>query len=174
MVACWRCFALGRVKQTAFGIVRLTTRYVSVEITEVRIKLVSDLDDRLRAFCSITLDNAFVVRDLKIIQGQRGHFVAMPSRKLTEKCARCSAKNEVRARYCSHCAAPLPPAPEADAPGGRSRMFADIAHPINAACRDQIEKAVLAAFEEEAVCSKQPGYVCRYDDMDEAPGRSGL
>jgi stage V sporulation protein G len=143
-----------------------------VEITEVRIKLVSDVDDRLRAFCSITLDGAFVVRDLKIIQGQRGYFVAMPSRKLTEKCGRCSAKNEVRARYCSHCGAPLPPAPEVDPQGARSRMFADIAHPINATCRDQIEKAVLAAFEEEKIRSQQPDYVCRYDDMDESVPRS--
>ena len=52
-----------------------------MQISEVRIKLVSDVDDRLRAFCSITFDGEFVVRDLKIIQGQRGHFVAMPSRK---------------------------------------------------------------------------------------------
>ncbi len=142
-----------------------------MEITEVRIKLVSDVDDRLRAFCSITLDAAFVVRDLKIIQGQRGHFVAMPSRKLTEKCGRCSAKNEVQARYCSHCGAPLPPAPEADHSGGRSRMFADIAHPINATCRDQIEKTVLAAFEEETIRAQQPGYVCRYDDLDDTAPR---
>ena len=142
-----------------------------MEITEVRIKLVSDVDDRLRAFCSITLDGAFVVRDLKIILGERGHFVAMPSRKLTEKCARCSAKNEVRARYCSHCGTALPPAPETDPAGGRSRMFADIAHPINATCRDQIEKAVLAAFEEETIRSQQPGYVCRYDDLDDAAPR---
>ena len=144
-----------------------------MEITEVRIKLVSDVDDRLRAFCSITIDEAFVVGDLKIIQAQRGYFVAMPSRKLTEKCTRCSAKNEVRARYCSHCGAPLPPAPEADPQAGRSRMFADIAHPINATCRDQIEKAVLNAFEAEKVRSKLPDYVCRYDDMDDAIARSG-
>ena len=144
-----------------------------MEITEVRIKLVSDLDDRLRAFCSITLDRAFVVRDLKIIQGQRGYFVAMPSRKLTEKCARCSVRNEVRARYCSHCGAPLPPVPEADPHAGRSRMFADIAHPINATCRDQIEKTVLAAFEEEKIRAQQPDYVCRYEDMDESWTRSG-
>ena len=142
-----------------------------MEISEVRIKLVTDVDDRLRAFCSITIDGAFVVRDLKIIQGQRGYFVAMPSRKLTEKCSRCSAKNEVRARYCSHCGASLPPAPEADPHGARNRMFADIAHPINAACRDQIEKAVLAAFEEEKIRSQQPDYVCRYDDMDESVPR---
>ena len=52
-----------------------------MEITEVRIKLMEDSDDRLQAFCSVTFDNAFVVRDLKIIDGVSGPFVAMPSRK---------------------------------------------------------------------------------------------
>ncbi|MBQ2849181.1 MAG: SpoVG family protein, partial [Thermoguttaceae bacterium] len=53
-------------------------------ITEIRIKLI-DGDhsrQRLRAFCSITFDAAFVVRDLKILEGNQGYFVAMPSRKL--------------------------------------------------------------------------------------------
>lgn len=136
-------------------------------ITEVRIKLVTDIDDRLRAFCSITLDGEFVVRDLKIIQGQRGCFVAMPSRKLMEKCPRCSAKNEARARYCNHCGASLPPAPVVDPAAVRNRAFADIAHPINSSCRERIEAAVLAAYEDEQVRARQPGYVCRYDDFDE-------
>jgi len=56
-----------------------------VEITEVRIKLMEDPHDRLKAFCSITLDGMFVIRDLKIIQGAKGPFVAMPSRKLTDR-----------------------------------------------------------------------------------------
>ncbi len=57
-----------------------------MEITEVRIKLMEESEDRLRAFCSITFDNCFVVRDLKIIEGSHGPFVAMPSRKLTHRC----------------------------------------------------------------------------------------
>ena len=48
-------------------------------ITEVRIKLVEENNERLMAFCSVTLDNAFVIRDLKIIEGTKGLFVAMPS-----------------------------------------------------------------------------------------------
>ena len=138
-----------------------------MQITEVRIKLVTDLDDRLRAFCSITFDGEFVIRDLKVIQGQRGHFVAMPSRKLMEKCVRCSAKNDVKARYCSHCGTALPPSAPSDHSNGRSRMFADIAHPINPHCRERIEQAVLAAFEEERIRAQQPGYVCRYDEFDD-------
>ncbi|NIO41765.1 MAG: stage V sporulation protein G, partial [Burkholderiales bacterium] len=55
-------------------------------------------EDRLRAFCSITFDDCFVVRDLKIIEGNSGPFVAMPSRKLTSHCPECGSKNHLRAR----------------------------------------------------------------------------
>ncbi|NIM19648.1 MAG: septation regulator SpoVG [Candidatus Latescibacteria bacterium] len=50
-----------------------------MDITEVRISLRSDA--KLKAFVSITFDNCFVIRGLKIIQGANGIFVAMPSRK---------------------------------------------------------------------------------------------
>ncbi len=63
-----------------------------MEITEVRIKLMEDSEDRLRAFCSITFDHSFVVRDLKIIEGTTAPFVAMPSRKLTGRCGKCGSR----------------------------------------------------------------------------------
>ena len=50
-----------------------------VEITEVRVSLRND--EKLKAFVSITLNDSFVVRGLKIIKGNSGLFVAMPSRK---------------------------------------------------------------------------------------------
>jgi stage V sporulation protein G len=50
-----------------------------MEITEVRLTLRQE--DRLKAFVSITFDNAFVVRGLKVIEGNGGLFVAMPSRR---------------------------------------------------------------------------------------------
>ncbi len=50
-----------------------------MNITEVRISLRDDA--KLKAFASITLDNCFVVRGLKIIEGKSGTFVAMPSRR---------------------------------------------------------------------------------------------
>ena len=74
-----------------------------MEITEVRIKLMEDTDDRLQAFCSITLDDCFVVRDLKIIEGSNGPFVAMPSRKLTCHCGACGSKNHLRSNFCNQC-----------------------------------------------------------------------
>ena len=50
-----------------------------MEITEVRITLRNE--EKLKAFASITFDNCFVVRGLKIINSFQGYFVSMPSRK---------------------------------------------------------------------------------------------
>ena len=74
-----------------------------MEVTEVRVKLINSPEDRLRGFCSVTFDNSFVVRDLKIIEGNSGPFVAMPSRKLTDNCGNCRTKNHLRANFCNHC-----------------------------------------------------------------------
>jgi stage V sporulation protein G len=129
-----------------------------LEITEVRIKLIGRRSDKLRAFCSVTFDNAFVIRDLKIIEGQKGAFVAMPSRKVCERCAKCGCKNHLRAKFCNDCGTRLPevaPAGEADA---RVKLHADIAHPINAAAREAVQKRILVAYTEEVEKSKLPGY----------------
>ncbi|MDH4222371.1 MAG: septation regulator SpoVG [candidate division Zixibacteria bacterium] len=53
-----------------------------MEITEVRITLRDE--ERLKAFANITFDNAFVIRGLKVINGNNGYFVSMPSRKRTD------------------------------------------------------------------------------------------
>ena len=52
---------------------------MTLQITEVRISLRDD--DKLKAFASMTFNDSFVVRGLKIIEGTNGMFVAMPSRK---------------------------------------------------------------------------------------------
>lgn len=119
-------------------------------------------EDRLRAFCSITIDDSFVVRDLKIIDGTSGPFVAMPSRKLTAHCQRCNHKNHLRAHYCNHCGAKL----RIDDGGYDSpqKLYADVAHPINSECREMIQKAVIEEFEAELSRYQQPGYRSRYDD----------
>jgi stage V sporulation protein G len=139
-----------------------------VVITEVRIKLMDDNseNERLQAFCSVTFDDAFVVRDLKIIEGTKGSFVAMPSRKLTDRCPSCGCKNHLRARYCNSCGAKLDENRATRDADGRAKLHADIAHPINSACREVIQTAVLKAFHDEKERSKQPGYVCTYDDYD--------
>jgi len=129
-----------------------------VEITEVRIKLILNRNDKLRAFCSVTLENAFVIRDLKIIEGAKGPFVAMPSRKLTDRCARCGMKNHLRAKFCNDCGSRLSPDRAPSDGDGRAKLHADIAHPINASTRDVLHKKVIAGYHEEIEKSKQPGY----------------
>jgi stage V sporulation protein G len=134
-----------------------------VIITEVRIKLTEDAADRLRGFCSITFDNCFVVRDLKIIDGNNGPFVAMPSRKIMAQCPNCGTKNHLRARFCNQCGSRV----HAAGPSGseaKSKLYADIAHPINAECREMVQRRVLKEFELETERSKLPGYVSRYDE----------
>lgn len=51
-----------------------------MEITDVRIRKIST-DGKMKAIVSITFDNEFVVHDIKVIEGQNGLFIAMPSRK---------------------------------------------------------------------------------------------
>ena len=138
-----------------------------MEITEVRIKLMDDPNDRLQGFCSITFDGCFVIRDLKIIQGAKGAFVAMPSRKLTDRCGDCGAKNHLRAAFCNECGAELEQDRAIKDGDGRAKLYADIAHPINSRCRDMIQARVLDAFENEKILAKKPGYVCTYDDYGE-------
>jgi stage V sporulation protein G len=137
-----------------------------VVITEVRIKLVAENNERLQAFCSVTFDNAFVVRDLKIIEGTKGSFVAMPSRKLTDRCGGCGSKNHLRARFCNACGHRLDENRAMRDADGRAKLHADIAHPINSACREVIQSAIIKAYMEERERAKMPGYVCTYDDYD--------
>jgi stage V sporulation protein G len=55
----------------------------SMEITEVRVFPVNN-EERLKAYATITIDNVFLIRDLRIINGNAGLFVAMPSRKMKD------------------------------------------------------------------------------------------
>jgi stage V sporulation protein G len=140
-----------------------------VEITEVRIKLMEDnsgSNERLQAFCSITFDDMFVIRDLKIIEGAKGFFVAMPSRKLTDRCHNCGTKNHLRSRFCNQCGSRLDENRAIRDADGRAKLHADIAHPINSMCREKIQGAVLASYADELERAKLPGYVSRYDDLD--------
>ena len=140
-----------------------------MEITEVRIKLMEDSsgsNERLQAFCSVTLDDEFVVRDLKIIEGAKGYFVAMPSRKQTDRCLQCSAKNHLRSRYCNQCGCRLNENRAIRDADGRTKLHADIAHPINAMCREKIQTAALSAYRDERELARQPGYRPNYYDAD--------
>lgn len=139
-----------------------------MDITEVRVKLVDRSGERLRAFCSVTLDGDFVVRDLKVIGGSNGAFVAMPSRKLADRCSRCGCKNHLRARFCNECGGKLNENRAPKDAQGRAKLHADVAHPINAACRERIQQAVIEAYEAELERAKSPDYQpADYDEYED-------
>ncbi len=142
-----------------------------MRISEARVKLVDNRTEKLQAFCTITLDDDYVIRDIKIIEGTRGPFVAMPSRKLTDRCSRCGTKNHLRAKYCNECGGRLALNRARPDSRGRARLHMDIAHPINARCRKSIEEAILNAFYLEVERSKSPDYVApnidEFDDYDD-------
>lgn len=82
-----------------------------MQITDVRVRKLSE-EGKMRGIVSVTFDNAFVVHDIKIIEGQNGLFIAMPSRKVSEG------------------------------------EFRDIAHPINAEMRFELQNEIIKAYEE--------------------------
>ena len=114
-----------------------------MEISEVRVKLVANQDDRLKAFCSMTLDNEFVVRDIKIIEGTGGLFVAMPSRKMSDHCSKCGGKI-IYGQNSAAIGGKLMRAASSRTQG-RMKLHADIAHLINASCRKKIQQAIVKA-----------------------------
>ena len=84
-----------------------------MKITDIRLRLIPNEDSKLKAVASITIDDCFVVHDIKVLEGNQGYFISMPSRKT----------------------------PEGD--------YRDVAHPINTPTREEINKLVLAKYEEE-------------------------
>ena len=84
-----------------------------MNITEINIKLIKNDESKLKAVATLTIDGCFAIHDIKIIEGEKGLFIAMPSRK--------SNDGEYR----------------------------DIAHPINSATRDNLQKLILEKYQEE-------------------------
>ena len=85
-----------------------------MRITDVRVRKI-DKEGKMKAIVSVTFDDEFVVHDIKVIDGDKGLFVAMPSKKASDG------------------------------------EYRDIAHPINSSTRDNIQKAVLEAYEKEGL-----------------------
>jgi stage V sporulation protein G len=149
-----------------------------MEINEVRVFLKEGQDRKLKAYATLTFDKAFVVRNVKVIEGTKGLFVAMPSRRLKESCPKCNFKNAVRSKYCNQCGIALPqyveqkPIVTADNPQRQSE-HRDIAHPITTEFREYIQKKVLAAYDEEkkAPSSHQPASPSA-SSVSSAPGVS--
>jgi stage V sporulation protein G len=122
---------------------------VGVEITEVKISLREGGNKKLKAYTTVTFDDCFVVRNIKVIEGNSGLFVAMPARKMKQFCPRCGKKIDLKSRYCSQCGTQLPPAPRDMDQTKASQIHQDIAHPINQQFRDYLQKKVLDAYHQE-------------------------
>ena len=54
-----------------------------MQVTDVRVRRV-EKEGKMKAIVSITLDNEFVIHDIKVIEGEKGLFIAMPSRKAAD------------------------------------------------------------------------------------------
>lgn len=55
-----------------------------MQISDVRVRIVKKDDSKLKAVASVTFDDCFVVHDIKVIEGNEGYFIAMPSRKTND------------------------------------------------------------------------------------------
>ena len=134
-----------------------------MHLSDVRIHLCGQ-GGRLKAFCCLTFDDSFVIRDVKLIEGDEGLFLAMPARKLCDHCERCHEKNHLRARYCNHCGLRLNEHRHGGA-STRIKLHADVAHPINPKLRAELEANVLDAYHRESQRATEPGYIpTRLDD----------
>ncbi|MDI6605810.1 MAG: SpoVG family protein [Candidatus Omnitrophota bacterium] len=128
-----------------------------MEITEVRVVLKDSPDKKLKAYTTVTFDDAFVVRNIKVIEGTSGLFIAMPSRKVKQPCSKCNFKNEIRSKYCNQCGAQLPVVAKpltTDTPANSQLEHKDIAHPITQPFREYLQKRVLEAYEQEKAKSQ--------------------
>jgi len=136
-----------------------------MEITEIRVFPKEGQDRKLKAYVTVTFDNAFVVRNIKIIEGKDHVFIAMPSRKLRFPCPKCSFKNEIESRFCNKCGAALPMVREEDlqqeTPDAKLN-HRDIAHPITKDFREYLQSRVIEAYQKDLALGRKPSF--SYDE----------
>jgi DNA-binding cell septation regulator SpoVG len=101
---------------------------------------------RLLAYASFLIAGGFRVSDVRIVSARGCLLVAMPSRKLTDRCRHCNARVALAARFCPACGARHPEGQGPVGAEGRPVYFADVAHPVTAAARAEVERAVLGEY----------------------------
>lgn len=117
-------------------------------ITEVKVKPVIKHNGKLGAFCSLTIDDAIAIHDVKIIEGLKGAFVAMPTRKMMIHCNACGAQNPISASFCNECGIRMESKPVLTDKNGHLKFYVDIAHPINNEARELIHKTLIKEYQE--------------------------
>ena len=121
-----------------------------MEITEIRVFPKEGQDKKLKAYTTVTFNNVFVVRNIKVIQGSNGLFIAMPSRKMKNPCPKCHFKNEVGSKFCNQCGVALPINQTQETFVDSKAEHRDIAHPITQQFREYLQGKVLEAYKKEA------------------------
>ncbi len=110
-------------------------------VTNVEIELSYDpRHPTCLAQLSITFDGCFVIHGLRLIQAHSGLYVAMPDECLKEHCRTCGRLQQCDHDFCSVCGQENP------MPKRSSKLYKDIAHPLNRACRTMIHDAVVEAY----------------------------
>ena len=122
-----------------------------MEITEIRVFPKGGQDKKLKAYTTVTFDNAFVVRNIKVIQGLSSLFIAMPSRKIKHLCLKCHFKNEVGSKYCNHCGVSIRSENQQIGFSDAKAEHRDIAHPITQQFREYLQTKILEAYEKEVL-----------------------
>jgi len=120
-----------------------------MEITEIRVFLKEGQDKKLKAYTTVTFDSVFVVRNIKVIEGASGLFIAMPSRKMKGSCPKCHFKNEVGSRFCNQCGVQVPAHLPDDEPHDAKSEHRDIAHPVTQKFREYLQGKILEAYKAE-------------------------
>ena len=123
-----------------------------MEVTEVRVFPKDGQDKKLKAYATITFDDAFVVRNIKVIEGSNGLFIAMPSRKNKISCPSCGFKNEVGVKFCNQCGEKITGEVEASSADVKND-HRDIAHPITQQFRDYLQQKILDEYHREVTSS---------------------
>lgn len=119
-------------------------------VTEIRVKLSNDHNEKLLAFASIVFDKVFVLHDIKVINGRNGKFIAFPDKKITYPCPECEFPNSLLSHYCNSCGIELDKTREDFADeDGKVKLHTNTGHPITAEYRDYLTVEILDEYEKE-------------------------
>lgn len=111
-------------------------------ITRVQISLPSseckEKHPCLLAFVELCFDNALVIHDIKLIDGEFSPFLAFPSRERHTFCKHCNRKTSVKFTECKYCRKPIE--------WGDLPKFMDIVHPVSSTFRSYIQQEVIKEY----------------------------
>ena len=109
-----------------------------MNITDIQIKRCNN--GRLLAYVAVVFDNSFIVRGLRLVQGDKIHL-AMPDKKVKYKCENCNSLCDFDSKFCKYCGKPF----TCNANG----KHLDICHPIEYGFRTYLEETVIKEYMKE-------------------------